>query len=467
MFQIMILSQTGETLSPYPLGDTPMSFDDGAAAAAKVAEIKEHGTPYKYRIIKEDSPAPDANGLDWRGRERLRLELGFYTAVPWAGEYWYLHSEHSRLHFPHISKDNPGKIAFTESEEKGADDKQQRIRAGKYLTRFFGHAINESEIRQWASRVSLDSGDYGVQIATTPDDIIDVYKRGPHSCMANADYVRVYGAGDLGIAYLESEDGDISCRAICWPEKEIYGRVYGDGDGGEYQNRFIEKLSDMGFNPDDYNDSFNGARLLRIEGNGGFVCPYLDISDTVYDDGEYLRVGGGDLDAQSESGVAGPGHCCSNCGESYDPENGGGYLEDLGDLCESCANELTRYCEDCGETRAADDVNHLEHIGHYGRDVCESCAESYPTCDSCSEKHESDSTYHTADGETVCESCLDDYFTCENCGDLFRHDQAHGEESDYCESCGDEKQESESESESRWTRGTSPTVYDPRQRNLV
>jgi hypothetical protein len=107
--------------------------------------------------------------------------------------------------------------------------------------------------------------------------------------------VRVYGAGDLAIAYLEPEKGHVTARALCWPARKIFGRVYGD-DG-----KLIPMLESAGFSAIDRHSktSFNGAKLLRIEDDYGFVCPYLDDPNYgVEDDGDFLRIGG-HIDARS------------------------------------------------------------------------------------------------------------------------------------------------------------------------
>jgi hypothetical protein len=59
---------------------------------------------------------------------------------------------------------------------------------------------------------------------------------GPSSCMdGEHDFHNLvrwptapYGAGDLAVAYTKNANGRIQSRCLCWPEKKLFGRIYGD-----------------------------------------------------------------------------------------------------------------------------------------------------------------------------------------------------------------------------------------------
>jgi hypothetical protein len=434
----------------------PLLFSTGGEANVRAVELNRHYSAIestqrvkvsKYETETESESTRHESEL-WRKRERERFESGFYNPVPWSGEYWFLESEFAKDHFPHISVDYPGKIAFTESHEKGVADLQLRMRAGKYLNRFFNDRLSHDEIVYWSSKVSLETGDSEFKIADTRESIRWVYENGPGSCMSYdiGDYstegirpVEVYAAGDLGIAYMGNDDG-VSSRTLVWMEKKIYARVY--GDDGEFDQTLIRNLEDNGYSQN--SGGFYNARLLRIPMGDAFVCPYLDVDSTVGDDGEYLRIGGGDMCAELLNGLCDElGSICEYCDSRYDDESEGGFIGDSA-YCQSCFEALSFYCEDCDETHHVDNSVYIEGIG---RDVCDYCAHNYSQCETCGDRKESDEIYTDSNGSDICDNCASDsHMTCEDCGELTPNNEMHSTESDHCESCGNEKSESEPES---------------------
>ena len=51
-----------------------------------------------------------------------------------------------------------------------------------------------------------------------------------------------------------------------WPEKRIYGRLYGDG------HRLKLALEAINYR----HGSFVGARLTKVQCGSSYICPYLD-----------------------------------------------------------------------------------------------------------------------------------------------------------------------------------------------
>jgi hypothetical protein len=243
--------------------------------------------------------------VTWQERENAKFEQEIYTPPPFSSEPWF---DTTNDHFVHVSIDDPTKVAFTENAGKGDRDIQQRMAPGRYLQKFY--AGGEHDTRAPETRVCLTpkqvafysewflSGQkpveqHGgeVQFATSPEAIVDVYRRGPDSCMRNCDSVRVYGAGDLAIAYVEDGDKVIS-RALCWPEKKVFGRVYPtpenywmrDGYSSPEASRAVQtdlhsRLREMGFRSEQEGHDMVGARVLKIEDYGRYVGPYLDDQD--------------------------------------------------------------------------------------------------------------------------------------------------------------------------------------------
>lgn len=187
------------------------------------------------------------------------------------------------------------------------DDRGRRVstKPGRYLKKFFPDLDHQRLATKWAAEFAPVE----VQFAKTPDEIEEVYLEGPSSCMAHSaghyygpcHPVRAYGAGDLAIAYIVRDD-NITGRALVWPEKKVYSRLYGD------EIRLKHALELLGYHEDEDETGFLGARLLSIDaGRYGLVIPYMDNYDRFNDDGTYLTVASnGRIYSQNENGVSDP-----------------------------------------------------------------------------------------------------------------------------------------------------------------
>jgi len=145
-------------------------------------------------------------------------------------------------------------LAYTPSAEYGERDRTVRTKPGRYLNKFFSDVLTKKQIAyyaEWWVRGQrpklLDLSCLPVGIAMGPDDIADVYVNGPESCMDGSYFsdpeqhpARIYGAGDLGVAFLRKPSGDhpefakapdYIARALVWPEKKVVGRVYPSDEG--------------------------------------------------------------------------------------------------------------------------------------------------------------------------------------------------------------------------------------------
>ena len=123
---------------------------------------------------------------------------------------------------------------------------------------------------------------------------------------------------------------------------------------------------------------------------------------------------------------------CYNCGciiDGYDD-----YEDDNGErICEDCFNDYYRYCDDCGDVVASDDLVSVDGGREY---VCESCADSnYYRCDGCGDYVDRVNVW-IARNLTICNVCSWDYCTCDDCGDVLHRDNAHCiDGDDYCDHC--------------------------------
>ncbi len=374
MFTLIAL-QSGEIVSR-----AQFLTGDKAARAARLLSSK---TCRRYQVRK----APERSALDWRERERGRFERGEYIPL-----LSVLAGFAPKDHFAHVAKKAPSKIAYTQNELKGRADKQSLLSIRSYIDLISPNHIDEDtrvylerRQRDWAqdqSKELLFAGP-GTDKATADlmESVYTNYSQEGHgvsnSCMrytANnfscyvdgrrTHPVRAYAGGDLAIAYTVNEEGKTTARALVWPEKKIYSRVYGDDD------TLHRLLKDRGYTKSSYYDSnansLLGAKLARIElDNGGVLCPYLDEVQTVSDCGDYLEIGG-ELQASQVNGIV---HIveqqeCEHCGDRYDEEDMrcvylDARMNDSVSWCENCQDHAAFYCEGYEEW-FADSADHEE-----------------------------------------------------------------------------------------------------------
>lgn len=263
---------------------------------------------------------------NWRERESTLFLDGKYKTPVWNDEeFWYARSNVHREHFVHVSPDDRGMLIYTQTTEKGERGIYTTIKAGRYLTKYFGDYLNEAQIKlyaMWQTEGEIpsefkDPAIWELKFATTPDEIVDVYMRGPNSCMDGRHFqqdnapVRVYGAGDLAVAYLNNDNAPnqkfVRARALVWPDKKVCGRIY--PTPGEWRHDgFANQAEAMGcyqalaqrLRAEGYKIAgedkgvrklFDGARILKQlygESKYSFVMPYMDLSYGVKDAGDHF-----------------------------------------------------------------------------------------------------------------------------------------------------------------------------------
>ena len=328
------------------------TFETGQEAKAFAKSLNNIlGTKYQPRAYH-----PEQANDDWKQRERLKFFSGEYQEVlPSIAKHC------KEEHFVHVSKGKPEELAYTKDAFDGARDVQKRISVRGYLE---VHAPSVSAEEREA--LALEHLDWMlasvVKFARTPDEIEKVYTNYDEgssevasSCMrykaesfASKEHpVRIYGAGDLAIAYLANEDGQTTARALCWPAKHIYSRVYGT----EWLHDLLKKLGykkSCSYYGDGSGASFEGAKVLRIEHHGDYVTPYIDgtVGLSFGSDDRYLVMS-----------------------ESPDLENGEGGL--------TGSDEDYYRCERCSELMNEDD-GYRVHVSRWGAEVwCDNCEENH------------------------------------------------------------------------------------------
>jgi hypothetical protein len=405
-------------------------FSNGQDAAQRARDLSR-ATGTSHRVKKADAP-PTTGDPQWRQRERLRFERGEYVCVPWHYAAWHLNREESAFkypdHFVHVSTQNPGKVTYTESEEKGRNDIQAApIKPGRYLTKFFADVLTTKEIEALALDFAQRYDAIKIKFAHTPDEIESAYLHGPSSCMSYGEDnyesschpTRVYGAGDLAVAYYKNSGDRIAARCLCWPDKKRYGRFYGDA------MRLRAELVRLGY----AEGNFLGAKLLRIRDGGAFVVPYVDYHDYAREiDRKHLEISkSGEIYLQNTNGLSESGPSCDDCGNNYDPDNGGAHVQGHGDWCGRCLDRRAFYCEYSEEYHAICDGVRMADCDLWSQNRYD---EHGFTCDKTDECYSLDEAVTLANGDTVCRDWFkDNGATCPECGDK------HASESRAAECC--------------------------------
>lgn len=348
MLFMIVSAKSGEAIS---------SKTFASAAEAQLARpIMEIEAGEKLRIAKV--PTDSA----WRMREANRLSDGTHKPLPqwWQdAPWWHANPVPIADHYAYCSREDSTQIAFTESEEKGARDIQTRMSASRYLARFFADQLRPEEIGAIAARFAAP--DYKLEIASKPEDFARVYS-GQKVCSESSNHPScmwgifpklphhpafAYGAGDLAIAYFtdpETESFHVMARAVIWPEKKTFVRLYGRAESDK--TALYHALTAAGYHRA---DDFSGAKMLAIETRNGFLMPYIDGDVQTLDEHSegYLYITeDGDIDGEVTQGWT-EGNTsrfsCSHCGDRCDEDD----LRSVGgDLwCESCADSDSIYCD--------------------------------------------------------------------------------------------------------------------------
>lgn len=158
---------------------------------------------------------------------------------PWEDERWFNH--YFEDHGLHASEADPKSCTFWDGR------RWVSMKPGKYLKKFCENLLTPRQI-EFQSKIWVDGRAEGdsewptvVKFARTAEEVLWVYDNGPQSCMKGMPGVIAYADSDLAIAYLYDEDEDwVIARALCWPDKKVFGRVYpNDSDYGWRDDGFL------------------------------------------------------------------------------------------------------------------------------------------------------------------------------------------------------------------------------------
>lgn len=397
-----------------PSEGTPYPTKPDAVAARTGDQLITLALTEAERLAWQQREANRTYGF-WEGRTHDTFgwlvhegtwQAPIYRPLPWCGYY---------THYAHIATNDPDKIAFTPDDTFGHEDRQLVLTPGRYLERY-GEQCGYAK-SQWPSLLAqFKILNEPLRITETAEEAARVYcaPSGPGSCMAgewdiSQHPTRVYSApGDLRVAYLGRLDDDdwskdtISARAVVWPDKKYYVRVYGD------THTIEQKLLAEGYTRI---SGWDGARVALIRaGSGGILMPYIDGSCDMatVKSGTILIHDRGERGCQNTAGYL-DARSCERCDDGW-AESGSNY-------CESCNSDRWS-CDRCGDDYFDNDESYsTTHVI-----LCESCHDATShTCEACEETFsEYDFDYYdrrtrdrASDGWKLCEDCEH----LEQCGD--------------------------------------------------
>lgn len=193
--------------------------------------------------------------------------------------------------------------------------KPVKMKIGKYLKRL--KTFTDDEVNNMANTFKSYINAMEtctLEIATSMEDIVQVYTDGPNSCMSGGQHqfeghihpVSVYATDDIGVAYVTLE-GNIVARVLVNLVNHTYTEMYGNY---VLLRMLLEKDN---WEPGD----LHGCRILCIDNkNGpGYIMPYIDGCDGAVEiSGGYFELGGGwDVETQNTHGITSSGTCCASC----------------------------------------------------------------------------------------------------------------------------------------------------------
>ena len=319
-----------------------------------------------------------------RGATAKRIKDGTYTPLPvWlTNQSWYQNFDFIfHYHYPHISTEDPMKIAFTESPEKGMADIQTQMKLTRYLTKYLPPGVLTNEdIEAIGGRFLAQFDPESVVLLTKPEDIAAAYigtakqcdRSGRHSygglvsCMTyHTEYfnlpvhpVSVYGDHGQGIdgtglvvwyACHSTNKPDaprnVVARSIVGglgTDSPYYIRIYAEST--QLEHAFAARLKELGYQRRRHLQDAKLAAILVPNSRSDYVMPYVD--------GDVQRV---NLKRASEA-TGLPAHfVVTDYGEhTVGRTNGSIFAHFAGDEDEDEDEEETFYCPHCEEDSPAE-----------------------------------------------------------------------------------------------------------------
>jgi len=466
-------------LEPYqPYSFEPVSFFDNegnkpAAGYVWVGEDKHYvvhphlnGFVVK-KVYTEDVNEPDPVLRAWGGYDHLNMwEMADFRLHRWlekrilnllGGESHLTCKIRYRLcaFGPRRSEKFHPKISVWQSLEHRDNDRVTAMKPARAFSLMFPELdhktiiqINDEYLQEFAPReftiyVSKEAEHFKDAYAgkQSPNENIDTTpyrKHLAHSCMRyDFDHLPIhpaeaYASGDFTIVYALDQNDLVAGRCVVYTNNvpPQAGPIYGVSE--QAIDCIQERLESMGTDMT-HNASWIGAKLKRVEYDGGFVGPYLDLTpQSLADMGDYLEVNRrGEIDASIYQGVLGGHHTqCCQCNENLS-EDDYWYSEHTSEhYCESCYYDEHVYCDYWQETVHQDQTIVCWRVGYNGQhesvQVYEHIVHDGDTFIMCTDDeywHTDDVVYCEYEDTWISPDNIGEYFTSDWDGELYPDDQ--------------------------------------------
>ncbi len=219
-----------------------------------------------------------------------KFNTGEWTRVPWANAEWFRDSPHAAVHKLHMSTEKKGAVAYVENKAKLLKDVYTSCGAGRYLSKFFSHVLDQGQIKYWSELAGGAEVEYDLKFIEGHDKEgwQRIYRDGPQSCMQGAEEVHVYAHKDsvLRLAYATHKHSDRpTARAIVREDMKNFIRVYPNPTGSDEQimhTRMVHMLEAAGYQR---KMSLVGVELDAHEHHdkeGWFYMPYIDSDESFH-----------------------------------------------------------------------------------------------------------------------------------------------------------------------------------------
>jgi hypothetical protein len=431
-----------------------------------------------FKITFQPAISIVASRRTWFNREARSSKLHPAVVEMMTEHYCPTNWEQLLLEWPHKSKTDANRVAYTRDERSGEADRQTITTVGKYLTRHFTQAPDHL-VRDLVAKHTLVGG---ITITQDPDEMLRAIMHGPSSCMSKDFSIRCedgvhrhpYAVYDPALGWgmaVRTDDGEILGRALVFtppddPDSKVFVRSYKrDADNSSYSgvDEAIEAiLQSQGFSKDRSWPDGTPIRAYRLQGGGEYLMPYIDGGDqnvTEPSSDDIMTIDSdGEIDAAQTGGTAcvSERYTCQDCGNRVDEDDivYVGRSEDHC-VCDSCRNRSytfvtgrngAQYYVDDNDSVCVDgDQYHADylndngivelHDGEYARDddtvYIESVSEYYRSddLDVCYDefngRHElREDCVELADGD-MCH--VDNAWQCKATGNYYDEDTDHVE----------------------------------------
>jgi hypothetical protein len=393
--------------------------------------------------------------FDWRWGQECKFKSGEYKPLPKVPIINELGLEYPKDHYVHLSTTvtESDFVAYTPSESYGEQDRQVRMKYGKYLRKAFpdlSDANVQRAVNEFRAALLLESKPAELHFTTEKSKITEIFETRMYACNSSAESCmwdkftnwnknerpyHVYAdSPDVALAYV-TERGQIIARSVVSTKDKKWIRLYSNLSCDSTVCAMMEgMLKDAGYTY----GSITGNRLSIVGDSDGdeVIAPYIDCGDVglrLAPSGKYwIACDEDDCDyiANQTNGYASrsDNNECDRCG--YDNEDCHCIY------CDCCEEYYAEGCDICSTCENCDDCE------THGNCECERCE----SCENVLERRRGRNYVEVCDCER-CEHCnaLVDDCDCEKCDECM--DLLTECECERCDECKELASECECEPE--------------------